>query len=134
MSRPFRHGESDISTRCVGRFGTLSWPGWSESTRSSGARAGGSAPDHAATEALLRGSGLALTALRNGFYTSSGRMLLGRAFETGEVAAPLDGPVSWTAHDDLADAAAFVLADEGRLAGVTPPLTGPPPSTSRASP
>ncbi len=81
-------------------------------------------PDHAATEALLQDSGLAFTALRNGFYTSSGRMLLGHALETGEVAAPEDGPVSWTAHDDLAEAAAIALTDEGRLDGVTPPLTG----------
>ena len=81
-------------------------------------------PDHAATEALLADSGLAFTALRNGFYTSSGRMLLGQAFETGELAAPADGPVSWTAHDDLAEAAAIVLTDEGRFEGPTPPLTG----------
>jgi NAD(P)H dehydrogenase (quinone) len=81
-------------------------------------------PDHAATEALLEASGLAFTALRNGFYTSSGRMLLGQALETGELAAPADGPVSWTAHDDLAEAAAIVLTDEGRFEGPTPPLTG----------
>ena len=81
-------------------------------------------PDHAATEALLEASGLAFTALRNGFYTSSGRMLLGQAFETGELAAPADGPVSWTAHDDLAEAAAIVLSEEGRFEGPTPPLTG----------
>ena len=81
-------------------------------------------PDHAATEALLEASGLAFTALRNGFYTASGRMLLGQAFETGELAAPADGPVSWTAHDDLAEAAAIVLTDEGRFEGPTPPLTG----------
>jgi NAD(P)H dehydrogenase (quinone) len=81
-------------------------------------------PDHAATEALLADSGLAFTALRNGFYASSGRMLLGEALETGELAAPADGPVSWTAHDDLAEAAAIVLTDEGRFEGPTPPLTG----------
>ena len=81
-------------------------------------------PDHAATEAMLADSGLAFTALRNGFYTSSGRMLLGQALETGELAAPADGPVSWTAHDDLAEAAAIVLTDEGRCEGPTPPLTG----------
>ena len=80
--------------------------------------------DHAANEALLADSGLAFTALRNGFYAASGCMLLGRAAETGEVAAPADGPVSWTAHDDLADAAAIVLTDEGRFEGATPPLTG----------
>ena len=81
-------------------------------------------PDHAATEALLEASGLAFTALRNGFYTSSGGMLLGQALETGELAAPADGPVSWTAHDDLAEAAAIVLTDEGRFEGPTPRLTG----------
>jgi len=81
-------------------------------------------PDHAATEALLEASGLAFTALRNGFYTASGGMLLGQALETGELAAPADGPVSWTAHDDLAEAAAIVLTDEGRFEGPTPPLTG----------
>jgi uncharacterized protein YbjT (DUF2867 family) len=80
--------------------------------------------DHAATEALLADSGLAFTALRNGFYAASGRMLLGRAVETLDVAAPADGPVSWTAHDDLADAAAIVLTEEGRFEGPTPPLTG----------
>ena len=35
-----------------------------------------------------------------------------------------DGPVSWTAHADLAEAAAIILADEGRFDGPTPPLTG----------
>jgi uncharacterized protein YbjT (DUF2867 family) len=51
-------------------------------------------------------------------------MLLGPAEQTGQVAAPEDGPVSWTAHADLAEAAAVVLADEGRFDGPTPPLTG----------
>lgn len=32
--------------------------------------------------------------------------------------------MSWTAHDDRADAAAIVLLDEGRFEGATPPLTG----------
>jgi NAD(P)H dehydrogenase (quinone) len=34
--------------------------------------------DHAATEEMLQGSGVAVTALRNGFYASSGLTLLGR--------------------------------------------------------
>ena len=80
--------------------------------------------DHAATEAMLQESGLPFTSLRNGFYATSGLMLLGAALETGEVAAPEDGPVSWTAHADLAEAAAITLADEGRLDGLTAPLTG----------
>ena len=80
-------------------------------------------PDHAATEAMLQESGLAFTALRNGFYASSGLMLLGHARETGEVVAPEDGPVSWTDHADLAEAAAIALTEDG-VDGPTPPLTG----------
>ena len=73
----------------------------------------------------LAGQRVPFTALRNGFYASTIAQLLGRALETGELVAPADGPVSWTAHADLAAAAAVVLADEGRLDGVTPPLTAP---------
>jgi uncharacterized protein YbjT (DUF2867 family) len=36
---------------------------------------------------------------------------------------PQDGPVSWTAHEDLAEAAAFALTEDGALEGITPPLT-----------
>ncbi|MGY2894865.1 SDR family oxidoreductase [Deinococcus sp. UYEF24] len=78
---------------------------------------------HAGTEDLLRQSGLPFTSLRNGFYADSARFLLGQAFQTGEVTAPPDGPVSWTTHADLAQAAAVILADEGRFEGATPPLT-----------
>jgi uncharacterized protein YbjT (DUF2867 family) len=78
--------------------------------------------DHAATEAALRASGVAFTALRNGFYAASVLMLLGDALKTGELVAPADGPVSWTAHADLAEAAAIALSEES-LDGVTPDLT-----------
>jgi uncharacterized protein YbjT (DUF2867 family) len=80
-------------------------------------------PDHAATEAALRESGVAYTSLRNGFYASTTLMLLRGALQTGELAVPQDGPVSWTAHADLAEAAAIGLADEGRFDDPTPPLT-----------
>ena len=80
--------------------------------------------DHAATEDTLRASGLAWTSLRNGFYASSGVALLGDARKTGVIEAPADGKVSWTAHADLAEVAATILADEGRYEGPTPPLTG----------
>ena len=80
-------------------------------------------PDHATTEVMLAESGLAFTALRNGFYASSGVMLLGQALRTGEVAAPEDGPVSWTAHADLAEAAAIVLTERS-VDGPTAALTG----------
>ncbi|MEV1022080.1 NAD(P)H-binding protein [Streptomyces sp. NPDC050264] len=81
-------------------------------------------PDHAATEQALRDAGIAHTVLRNGFYATSAVMMLGDAVRTGRLIAPQDGPVSWTAHADLAEAAALVLADEGRFDGPTPALTG----------
>lgn len=80
------------------------------------------APDHAATEEALRESGVAFTSLRNGFYASSAVMFLGNALETGVLVAPEDGPVSWTAHADLARVAAIALA-KGSLDGITPALT-----------
>ncbi|GAB3972411.1 NAD(P)H-binding protein [Actinoallomurus acanthiterrae] len=79
--------------------------------------------DHAATEEALRASGVPFTSLRNGFYAASAVRFLGHALESGQLALPADGPVSWTAHADLADAAAAILADEGRFDGPTPPLT-----------
>ena len=81
--------------------------------------------DHARTEDLLRAGGLPWTALRNGFYASSALQFLEPARHSGEIALPADGPVAWTGHDDLADAAAVILTEEGRFEGPTPPLTGP---------
>lgn len=84
---------------------------------------------HAATEQHLSASGGAFTALRNGFYATTVPFLLGRALETGTLSAPADGSVSWTAHADLAEATAVVLAQPDprpdRFDGVSPPLTGP---------
>ena len=79
--------------------------------------------DHAATEAMLQDCGIAWTALRNGFYAESVPRLVGDATSSSELVAPEDGEVSWTAHVDLAAAAARVLAQEGRFDGPTPPLT-----------
>ncbi len=79
--------------------------------------------DHAAAEALLTTSGRAFTSLRNGFYMESALMIMGDALKTGRLVAPEDGPVSWTATADLADAAALTLMDEGLFQGMTPPLT-----------
>ena len=81
--------------------------------------------DHAATEAILTTSGMAFTSLRNGFYMESALMIMGDALETGRFVAPEDGPASWTATADLAEAAALTLGDESRFQGVTPPLTAP---------
>ena len=86
-------------------------------------------PDHATTEAALRASGVPFTALRNSFYASSAVMLLGAALDTGELIAPEDGPVAWTDHADLADAAVLALTASGDgldgLYDTTPALTGP---------
>ncbi|MGW5316657.1 NmrA family NAD(P)-binding protein [Nocardia thailandica] len=79
--------------------------------------------DHATDEQTLRDSGVPFTALRNGFYAASALQFFGRAAETGELVLPADGPVAWTAHDDLAEAAAALLAGESRYDGPTPPLT-----------
>jgi NAD(P)H dehydrogenase (quinone) len=79
--------------------------------------------DHAATEDALRAADVPFTALRNGFYASSAIQFLGHAAQSGQIALPADGPVSWTAPTDLAEAAAVILADEGRFEGPTPPLT-----------
>ena len=68
--------------------------------------------DHYATEEILHSAGVPGTALRNGFYAESAVMFLGNAGETGELAAPEDGPVDWTTHEDLADATAAALADD----------------------
>ncbi|MGC4748148.1 NAD(P)H-binding protein [Micromonospora sp. DT201] len=80
-------------------------------------------PTHAATEEYLAGLGVPFTALRNGFYASTLSFAIGAALETGQLVAPADGPVSWTAHADLAEAAAIALAEDGALDGITPALT-----------
>ncbi len=80
-------------------------------------------PTHAAIEVSLRESGVAFTALRNGYYASSVPFMLGNALQTGELIAPEDGPVAWTTHADLARAAAITLT-KGGLDGITPALTG----------
>ena len=83
------------------------------------------ASDHAATEAFLADGGLTFTSFRHGFYAESALHLVGQGLQAGEIVAPEDGPVSWTARADLAEADAIVLAEEGRLDGVTPKLTAP---------
>lgn len=80
---------------------------------------------HAATQDHLARQGVPYTALRNGFYASALEVHLGAALATGRIEAPEDGPVSWTAHADLAEAAVVALTEDGVLDGVTPPLTAP---------
>ncbi len=81
--------------------------------------------DHAATEKMLRDSGIAWTALRHGFYSSSGIAMLMPALQSGLLETALDGPVSWTAHEDLAEAAVRILLSPSMQDGPTAPLTGP---------
>jgi NAD(P)H dehydrogenase (quinone) len=83
--------------------------------------------DHAATEQLLASSGVAWTSLRNGFYAHSLNWLTGPWRETGVIAVPADGPVSWTAREDAAEAAAVILASNGAY-------DGPTTLTARAAP
>ncbi|WP_420119375.1 NAD(P)H-binding protein [Micromonospora sp.] len=78
---------------------------------------------HAATEEHLAATGVPFTALRNGFYAGALGFAIGDALTTGRLVAPADGPVSWTTHDDLAEAAAIALTGQGVLDGVTPALT-----------
>lgn len=81
------------------------------------------ADQHAGTEADLADSGVAYTALRHGFYAESCMHMIGDGLKTGELRVPEDGPVSWTARDDLAEADAAILTQEGQWNGITPPLT-----------
>ena len=83
------------------------------------------AADHAATEGLLRDSGVPFTSLHHGFYSDTARRLVSQALRTGTLTAPPDGPVNWTAPADLAEAAAVVLTQEGAFDGPTPPLAAP---------
>ena len=75
--------------------------------------------DHAATERLLAESGIAWTSLRNGFYAHSLTWLAAPWRETGRVTVPADGPVSWTAREDAAEASAVILASNGAYDGPT---------------
>jgi NAD(P)H dehydrogenase (quinone) len=84
--------------------------------------------DHAATEELLARSGLAWTSLRNGFYAHSLTWLMGQWRETGVITVPADGPVSWTAREDAAEAAAVILLSDGAYEGPTTLTAGTAPT------
>ena len=84
--------------------------------------------DHAATEELLAASGRPWTSLRNGFYAHSLAWMTGPWRETGVIAVPGDGRVSWTAREDSAEAAAVVLASNGAYDGPTTLTAGAAPT------
>ncbi|MFG1643416.1 NmrA family NAD(P)-binding protein [Amycolatopsis sp. NPDC049252] len=77
------------------------------------------ARSHARTEHLLAESGVPWTSLRNGYYAHSLNRLLGSWRETATIEVPTDGPVSWTAREDAAEAAAVILASNGAYDGPT---------------
>ena len=81
------------------------------------------AAQHWGTERTLGDSGVPFTALRHGFYAESCLYMIGDGLRNGELRVPEDGPVSWTARDDLAEADAAILASDGDWDGITPPLT-----------
>ncbi|MEC8180300.1 MAG: NAD(P)H-binding protein [Pseudomonadota bacterium] len=95
-------------------------------TSHAGAREGSPFPpadQHAKSEADLEASGTPFTALRHGFYAESCLQMIGEDLKRGELRVPEDGPVCWTARDDLARADAALLAGEATFDGATPPLT-----------
>lgn len=81
------------------------------------------ADQHARTESDLAECGMPYASLRHGFYAESCLHVVGDGLRSGELRVPADGPVSWTARADLAEADAAILADGGRLTGISPPLT-----------
>lgn len=101
------------------------------------------AVEHLATEELLRQSGLAYTAARNGWYTENYLYALAEQVASGEIlGATGGGRISAAARGDYAQAAAAaLLADEGdqlvyelggpsfdlyELAGILTDVTGQP--------
>lgn len=82
------------------------------------------AGEHQATEQVLRASGLAITLLRNGWYTENYTDRIAEYVERGEiVGAAADGKVSAAPRADFAGAAAgALLADdaEGTTEGAAP--------------
>lgn len=85
------------------------------------------ARDHAATELILAASGMPWTSLRNGFYLHSLPMLLGPWRDSGVIAIPADGPVSWTSRADSAEAAAALILSDS-------PVDGPVTITASSAP
>ena len=81
------------------------------------------ADQHARTEDDLAASGVPFTALRHGFYAESCLQIIGDGLKAGELRVPEDGPVSWTARADLAEADGAILTGNGAMDGITPPLT-----------
>lgn len=79
--------------------------------------------DHAATEQIIRGSGLDFTFLRDNFYAEVFREFAG---EDGAIRGPAgSGRVAPVSRRDVADVAALVLRDPQPHVGRSYDLTGP---------
>ena len=77
------------------------------------------APDHTATEAVIRAAGIPFTFLRNGPYLENYTGQLGQYLATGRiVGASGDAAVSGATRSDFADAGAAVLVGEGHQGAV----------------
>lgn len=70
---------------------------------------------HVQTEQLLKNSGMDYTILQNGIYLEMIPIFAGeKVTETGVIMYPAqDGKASWVLREELAEAAAYVLATEG---------------------
>jgi len=80
------------------------------------------ARDHAATEEIIRGTGVAFTFLRDSLYLELVPRL---ASADGVIAGPAgDGRIAWVSRDDVAEVAVAVLTGTGHD-GRTYNLTGP---------
>ncbi|GAA1490471.1 NAD(P)H-binding protein [Brachybacterium sacelli] len=71
---------------------------------------------HAASEAHLAASGVAWTALRNGFFGDLEQMV-GPWQESGRITRPAAGPFPWVDRRDAGEAAASILAGEATFDG-----------------
>lgn len=81
-------------------------------------------PDHAATEKILKASGLKYTILRNTFYTEFLPLFLGNALESGAWYFPSNGKkLNFALRTEMAEAAANVLAQPARHENKTYELT-----------
>jgi len=77
------------------------------------------APEHKATEELIRASGIPATILRNGWYTENYVGALQQADVTGVLLTSAgDGLVSSASRTDYAEAAAVVVAEDGHAGAV----------------
>lgn len=77
------------------------------------------APEHKATEELIRASGVPFTLLRNGWYTENYAQTVAQALATGSfVGSAGDGKLGGVPRIDFAEAAVEVLTGEGHIGQV----------------